>query len=135
MLVPFEVWSGAKHSCASGKNEAKLLRDCRSDSQRSLPREKDEVDVCFASQPGRAQQVSEIFDRQRPSIRRQGEQDLQGDSEGIAVPESLPRSRGCKAAVPREGKSHEVLPQLNAELAVHSTAHAKGPNQGLLTPQ
>ena len=65
MLVPSEVWRGAKHPGSSGKNEAKLLRNRSSDSQRSLPGEKDEIDVCFASQLGRAQQVSEIVDRQR----------------------------------------------------------------------
>src|SRR6266571_6469953 len=110
MPVPLEVWSGAKHPGASGKNETKLLRDCRSDNQRSLPREKDEIDVCFASQLGRTQQVSEIVDRQRSPIRRQGEQDLQVNCKGTAVHESLPRLLGCKAAVPGEGESHEVAP-------------------------
>src|SRR5438132_13887904 len=101
MLVPPESWSGANYPGSSRKNEAKLLRDRSSDSQRSLPGEKDEIDVCLASQLGRAQQVSEIVDRQRPHLRRQGEQDLQGDPEGTAVLEILPGLRGCKATVPR----------------------------------
>src|SRR5713226_6624524 len=101
MLVPLEVWTGGEHSVASGENKTRLLRDCRADCERSLPGEKDEVDVCFASQPGRAQQVSEIVDRERPPIRRQGEQDIQGDSKGTAVPQSLSGLCGRKAAVPR----------------------------------
>src|SRR6267143_3783152 len=129
MLVLLEVWRGAKLPGASGKNEAKLLRDCRADCERSIPREEDETDVRFASQPGRAQQVSEIVDRERPPIRRQGEQDIQGDSEGIAVPEGLPRLRGRTAAVPREGESHEVVPRQRLALARFSMTR-EGPDRG-----
>ena len=124
----------AKHPGTGGKNEAKLLRDRRSDSQRSLPREEDATDVCFASQPGRAQQVSEIVDRERPPNRRYSEQDLQGNPKGIAVPESLPRLRGRTATVQREGASHEVLPQFNTRRYLDIRTESSG-SQSSLTLQ
>ena len=54
IAITSRAWRGAKHPGTSGKNEAKLLRDRRANSQRSPPREKDQTDVRFASQLGRA---------------------------------------------------------------------------------